>query len=63
MIACVIAYLAGSHEVKDFREESVGKDGKATERTCRFGKFVGTDGKERVGIERVEYVTALGGKR
>lgn len=51
-IGSLLAYVAASRAVREFveRDEASGR-GKAAAATYSFGKFVGVDGKEHVGIE------------
>ena len=58
-IASVLAYVAASHLLKDIKsgKESLGRS------RYRYGKFVGTDGKPHIGIEKAELVVPLETKR
>jgi hypothetical protein len=68
-IASILSYVAASHAMNEVRDDeggSVGKkEGGGTNRDQRFGfgKFIGTDGRTHVGIERVPFVTTLERRR
>lgn len=62
-IASIIAFVAASRAVEDFNgsdgrrgEKSDGEEG---ERRYGYGRFVGTDGRTKVGIERQRFVVPL----
>ena len=57
-IASIIAFVAASRAVADFDEK--GADGKnGDERRYAYGRFIGTDGRTHVGIERHRFVVPL----
>ncbi|KAF2096022.1 hypothetical protein NA57DRAFT_59081 [Rhizodiscina lignyota] len=65
-IASVIAYFAASHAVQNVREieemldKQESKFAKDLGQCYGFGAFEGTDGKEHIGIEKVEFLKPQG---
>ncbi|RFU35191.1 hypothetical protein B7463_g1109, partial [Scytalidium lignicola] len=55
-IASIIAYVSASRALDDF---AAGADGNKEEQRYGYGRFIGTDGKTHVGIERQRYVVPL----
>lgn len=56
-IASIIAFVSHSRALEDFRDG--GKSADDGERRYGYGRFVGTDGKTHVGIERSRWVVPL----
>lgn len=55
-IASIIAYVGASRALEDFGSD---KNPKQSEHRYGYGRFIGTDGKTHVGIERQRYVVPL----
>lgn len=59
-IASVMAYVAASRAAEDFSHGSGSNgDGDGGKERYGYGRFVGTDGKTYVGIEKQRYVVPL----
>lgn len=61
-IASIIAFVAASRAVEDFNgsySRRAEKDDGEGERRYGYGRFVGTDGRTKVGIERQRFVVPL----
>jgi len=54
-IASIIAYVSASRAIEDFRGGEKAEE-EEQDRRYRYGRFLGTDGKIHVGIERQRYV-------
>ncbi|KAL2059944.1 hypothetical protein VTL71DRAFT_10099, partial [Oculimacula yallundae] len=57
-IASIIAFVAASRAVEDFDEKDA-KGQSGEEQRYAYGRFIGTDGKTHVGIERHRFVVPL----
>lgn len=56
-IAAVISYVYASRALEDFGSWEA--ESKRRKRRYAFGRFVGTDGKTHIGIERQDYIIPL----
>jgi hypothetical protein len=57
-IGSIIAFVTSSRALEDF-EPRKASENKSAERSYGYGRFIGTDGKTRVGIEKQRYVVPL----
>jgi hypothetical protein len=58
-IGSVMAFVSGSRALEDFAQAEKNTDNNENGQLYAYGRFLGTDGKTRVGIERHRYVIPL----